>query len=80
MTADVGPLAGCRSFVVAIDPADAVTVWITEVWESKSAWEVSLTLSGVEESIRVAIPLVADWGCTTQTEVVSIAGSGSPPP
>jgi quinol monooxygenase YgiN len=39
MTSDVGPLPGCRCFVVAHDPKDPDAVWVTEVWDSEEAWQ-----------------------------------------
>ena len=51
-------MAGCRSFVVALDPTDPDAVWITEVWDSRSAWQASLELPGVKASIERSMPLV----------------------
>ena len=70
MTSDLGPMPGCRSFVVAHDPKDADAVWITEVWDTKAAWEASMEIPGVKASIEVALPLVRDWGEIVETEVV----------
>lgn len=72
MTRDVGPLPGCRSFVVAHDPRDPDAVWITEAWDSRAAWEASVEIPAVKASIEVALPLVRDWGEAVETEVVSI--------
>lgn len=72
MTSDAGPLPGCRSFVVAHDPNDADAVWITEIWDSKAAWEASVQLPAVKASIDVAVPLVRDWGEVVETEVVAV--------
>jgi quinol monooxygenase YgiN len=28
-------MPGCRSFIVATDPTDETTVWVTEIWDSR---------------------------------------------
>ena len=60
--------------MVAHDPSDADAVWITEVWDSREAWQASMEIPGVKASIDVAVPLVRDWGTTVETEPV--AGHG----
>lgn len=70
MTSDVGGLPGCRSFVVAHDPRDPDAVWITEVWETKAAWEASLEIAGVKASIEAALPLILSFGEPVETVVV----------
>lgn len=73
MTSDAGSaMEGCRSFVVAHDPADPDVMWLTEVWESRESWQVSVDQPGVKASLDVAIPLVKDWGTTVETEVVTM--------
>ena len=72
MTSDAGGMEGCHSFVVALDPVDPDAMWLTEVWESKDHWQVSVDQLGVKESLAVAIPLVKDWGTTVETEVVQV--------
>ncbi len=71
MTSNVGPLPGCRSFVVAHDPAHSDAVWITEVWDSRDAWQAPLEIEAVKASTEVTVPLVRDWGETVETEVVA---------
>ena len=72
MTGDVGPLPGCRSFVVAKDPGDPDAVWITEVWDSEEDWRASLEIPGVKASIDKALPLIASVGEPTVTRPVGL--------
>lgn len=58
---DVGELPGCRSFVVAADPADDNALWITEVWDSEESHKASLALPAVRESIERAMPIIAGF-------------------
>ena len=74
MTSEVGDLPGCRSFVVAQDPADPDALWITEVWDDRDAWAASLRLPAVRASIEVAMPLIREMGTTTETVPVSVRG------
>jgi quinol monooxygenase YgiN len=64
---DVGTMPGCRSYVVAKDPAEPDAIWITEVWDSKASHEASLTLPAVRAAIAKARPLIAGFekGVTT---------------
>ncbi len=55
-------MPGCLSYVVAADPGDADAVWITEVWDSKSSHEASLSLPAVKAAIGKAMPLIASFG------------------
>ena len=59
---DVGPMPGCRSYVVAEDPTDDVTLWITEVWDDAAAHRASLSLPAVQAAITKARPLIAGFG------------------
>jgi quinol monooxygenase YgiN len=55
-------LPGCRSYVVALDAADANAVWITEVWDDEAAHKASLAIPEVRAVIARAMPLIADFG------------------
>src|SRR6266478_5036548 len=44
-------MPGCLSYVVAKDPADATTVWVTEVWEDRASHKASLSLPAVREAM-----------------------------
>jgi quinol monooxygenase YgiN len=67
---DVGEMPGCRSYVVAKDPADADAIWITEVWESQASHQASLSLPAVRQAIAQGRPLIAGFGQHTVTEPV----------
>jgi quinol monooxygenase YgiN len=67
-------LAGCLSFIVAIDPADADLLWITEVWADAAAHKASLNLPGVQESIQVGMPLIAGFEFHAETAVLGGIG------
>ncbi|ESQ88221.1 antibiotic biosynthesis monooxygenase [Asticcacaulis sp. AC460] len=70
MTASVGDMPGCRSYVVAKDPQDPDKIWITEVWDSAEQHKASLALPEVAETIKKAMPLIASFGQHTVTEPV----------
>ena len=61
-------MPGCLSHIVASDPADAATIWVTEVWEDQASHEASLALPAVREAIAKGKPLIAtfDKGVTTE--------------
>ena len=67
-------MAGCLSYVIAIDPTDAKAVWITEVWESRALHQGSLALPGVQATIARARPLIAGFG--ERLETVPVGGFG----
>jgi quinol monooxygenase YgiN len=45
-------MPGCLSYVVAKDSADENVLWVTEVWDSATSHDASLSLP----SVRAAIP------------------------
>jgi quinol monooxygenase YgiN len=67
-------LPGCLSFVVAIDPADANAVWVTEVWTDQAAHQASLSIPAVKASIERAMPLIA--GMSNRNELEPVGGIG----
>jgi quinol monooxygenase YgiN len=52
-------MPGCLSYIVATDPADADALWITEVWDSATSHQASLSLQAVKTTIAKARPLIA---------------------
>ena len=62
LTASVGSMPGCLSYVVAEDANDANGIWITEVWDRKESHAASLTLPEVRAAIAKAKPLIAGFG------------------
>jgi quinol monooxygenase YgiN len=55
-------MAGCLSYIVATDPADADAIWITEVWDDDASHKASLALPQVRSAIERARPLIASFG------------------
>jgi quinol monooxygenase YgiN len=71
-------MPGCLSYVLAIDPADADALWITEVWTDAASHQASLTLPAVQAAIAKARPLIA--GFSNRVETVPVGGAGLPRP
>ena len=67
-------MPGCLSYVIALDPAEADAVWVTEVWDSAQSHHASLTLPAVQAAIRRAKPLIA--GFSHRVETVPLGGHG----
>lgn len=63
-------MPGCLSYVVAKDLEDGNAIWISEVWESKSHHEASLSLPAVREAISRGRSLIAGFGERFETEPV----------
>ena len=79
LIAGAGGMPGCRSYVVAEDPEDPDTVWITEVWDDAAAHQASLQLPAVKAAIARAKPLIASFGEHRELRVVGGHGLGAPP-
>lgn len=69
-------LPGCLSYVIAKDSADDNVLWVTEVWESETAHDASLTLRAVQAVIPQIRLLIADFQKIAVTE--PIAGAALP--
>lgn len=76
LLAGVGDMPGCLSYVVAEDPSDADTLWITEVWDEEASHKASLQLPAVKQAIAQAMPLIAGFGEHRVTR--PIGGHGLP--
>ena len=63
-------MPGCLSYVVAKDPSDATTIWVSEVWEDAASHKASLALPAVREAITKGKPLIAKFDQSTVTEPV----------
>jgi quinol monooxygenase YgiN len=70
-------MPGCLSYVVALDPSDQNALWITEVWESQTHHETSLSLPAVREAISRGRPLIAGFG--EQIVTTPVGGQGLVP-
>lgn len=66
----VSGMPGCLSYVVAKDPTDADSVWITEAWESQDKHQASLSLPSVQTAITKARPIIAGFGERFETQPV----------
>lgn len=62
------PMPGCRSYVIARDPASDDGIWITEVWDSREQHMASLQLPHVQATIAKARPLIAGFAERFETE------------
>jgi quinol monooxygenase YgiN len=71
-----GAMPGCRSYVVASDPADADAVWVTEVWDDEASHRASLALPAVRDAIQRARPIIAGFGPRFETTPVGGHGLG----
>jgi quinol monooxygenase YgiN len=69
-------MPGCLSYIVARDPAQPDTVWVTEAWETEAHHRASLQLPGVKAAIAAAMPLIAGFETVATTEPVG--GQGLP--
>ncbi len=63
-------MPGCLSYVVAIDPADANAIWITEVWVDAESHKASLALPSVQAAIQKARPIIVGMESIAQTQPV----------
>lgn len=52
-------MPGCLSYIVASDPAEAGTIWVTEAWTDAASHQASLALPQVQTAIQKARPLIA---------------------
>lgn len=69
-----GSMPGCLSYVVALDPADADAIWITEVWDGEASHKASLQLPAVRDAISRGRPLIAGFDSSTVTTPVGGQG------
>jgi quinol monooxygenase YgiN len=63
-------MPGCKSYVVALDPADPDAIWITEVWIDQPSHRASLSLPQVQSAIARAKPLIAGFEQQIVTEPI----------
>ena len=75
----VSGMPGCLSYVVAQDPADADSIWITEVWQSQESHRASLSIPSVQNAIALGRPLIAGFGERFETQPVGGYGLASEP-
>ncbi|CAN7212648.1 putative quinol monooxygenase [Aminobacter sp. LjRoot7] len=63
-------MPGCLSYVIAKDPADVDAIWITEVWDNRDSHKASLQLPEVQAAIKQAMPIIAGFDTSIETEPV----------
>ena len=66
----VSGMPGCLSYVVAKDPTDSDSIWITEAWEDQDKHKASLSLPSVQAAISKARPIIAGFGERFETQPV----------
>ncbi|MET8947360.1 antibiotic biosynthesis monooxygenase [Streptomyces sp. NPDC004542] len=66
--------AGCHLYVVSVSADDDVTIWVTEVWESKEHHDASLELPETKAAIGKAMPMLT--GEFTRQELSVMGGLG----
>ena len=66
----ISEMPGCRSYIVARDPANLDAIWITEVWNSQEDHAASLKLPVVQQSIARGKELIANFSDGVVTEPV----------
>jgi quinol monooxygenase YgiN len=71
-----GGMPGCLSYVVAEDPTDPDSLWVTEVWTDQAAHRASLQLPSVQAAIAKGRPLIAAFDNRVETKV--LGGIGLP--
>jgi quinol monooxygenase YgiN len=74
----IGDMPGCRSYVVARDPADGDAIWVSEVWVDQQSHQASLSLPQVQSAIARAKPLIASFDQRFVTEPVGGHGLSGP--
>jgi len=74
LLAGTGGMPGCLSYVVAVDPADADALWVTEVWDSQASHKASLSLPSVQAAIAKGRPLIAGFGSRVETRPIGGVG------
>ncbi|MBC7601302.1 MAG: antibiotic biosynthesis monooxygenase [Ramlibacter sp.] len=66
----VSGMPGCLSYVIAKDPTEPDSLWITEAWESQETHKASLSLPSVQAAISKARPILAGFGERYETQPV----------
>ena len=71
-----GGMPGCFSYIIAQDPTDPDSLWITEVWDSQDSHMASLKLPSVQQAIAKARPIIA--GFSDRVVTTPVGGIGLP--
>ncbi|HZQ24663.1 MAG TPA: putative quinol monooxygenase [Terriglobales bacterium] len=54
-------MRGCLSYVVAKDAADENAIWVTEVWDSQTSHDASLSLPAVKSAMPRAKAIISNF-------------------
>jgi reactive intermediate/imine deaminase len=65
-------MPGCLSYIIARDPRDTDSLWVTEVWDSVDSHKASLSLPSVQAAIAKGRPMIASFG--DRVETVPVGG------
>ena len=65
-----GDMPGNLAYLIAEDIADPNSIWITEVWRTKTDHANSLSLPGVQAAIAKARPHITGFGTRIETRPV----------
>lgn len=68
-------MPGCLSYVVATEPADGDSLWITEVWDSAESHRASLELPAIKAALLAGRPLISGFGERFQTNPIGGFGT-----
>jgi quinol monooxygenase YgiN len=68
-------MAGCLSYIIAKDVTEEDAIWITEVWDSHTSHQASLSTPSVQEAIIRGRPLIAGFGERFETRPVNGVGT-----
>jgi quinol monooxygenase YgiN len=71
----VSGMPGCLSYIIARDPSDADSIWVTEVWESQASHQASLSQPSVQKAIAAGRPMIAGFG-PERFETEPVGGHG----
>ncbi len=61
--------AGCHLYVVGVAETDDVTIWVSEVWQSKAHHAASLQLPATRAAIARAMPMLTGEFTSQETDV-----------
>ncbi|WP_250035027.1 putative quinol monooxygenase [Paractinoplanes maris] len=68
--------AGCHLYLVGLAETDDVTIWVTEVWESKERHDASLRLPATRAAIARAMPMLTGEFTGQETAIAGGLGLG----
>jgi quinol monooxygenase YgiN len=64
-------MAGCLSYVIALDAMRDDAVWITEVWHDSESHAASLKLPEIQAAMTRGRPLITGMGLRTTTSPIA---------